>query len=263
MKKVLGRKQNTTTEQVREVIEHIEEYVTIDEVKKAQAEAVEDIQRILDGKNAAFAWSGGKDSIVLGDICKKAGIRKSVFAYSKLEYPAFMEWVKKHAPKGCDMICSGQDLKWLEKHQNMIFPQDSATLGRWYAIIQQKTYVRYQLDNKLDMIISGHRRIDGNNIGPDRHVRRNNGFDRYAPLADWPHELLYGYIHYFKLPLPPIYDWKDGWRQGTHSWPARLNMKTPEQGYREVWEIDHTIIEEAAQVIPGAKSFLQSLEVEA
>ena len=263
MKKVLGRKQNTTTEQVREVIEHIEEYVTIDEVKKAQAEAVEDIQRILDGKNAAFAWSGGKDSIVLGDICKKAGIRKSVFAYSKLEYPAFMDWVKKHAPKGCDMICSGQDLQWLEKHQNMIFPQDSATLGRWYAIIQQKTYVRYQLDNKLDMIISGHRRIDGNNIGPDRHVRRNNGFDRYAPLADWPHELLYGYIHYFKLPLPPIYDWKDGWRQGTHSWPARLNMKAPEQGYREVWEIDHTIIEEAAQFIPGAKSFLQSLEVEA
>ena len=40
-------------------------------------------------------------------------------------------------------------------------------------------------------------------------------------------------------------------------------MKTPEQGYREVWEIDHTLIEQAAEVIPGAKAFLDNLGEEA
>ena len=263
MKKILGRKQNTPTEAVRNAIEHIEEYVTFEEVNAAREKTIEDILEVTAGKKVAMAWSGGKDSIVLADLCRQAGIDKAVFAYSKLEYPAFMTWVNEHVPEGCDMVCTGQDLEWLSKHQGMIFPQDARTLSQWYAIIQKNTYVRYQLKNGYDMIIAGHRRADGNVIGPDGHVRRNNGFDRYAPLANWPHELLFGYIHYYKLALPPIYDWKDGWRQGTHSWPARCNMKTPEQGYREVWEIDHTLIEQAAEVIPGAKAFLDNLGEEA
>ena len=263
MKKVLGKKQSTSSESVQRVIDHIGDYITEEEVEKAALETVKDIKRVTKKKKAAYAWSGGKDSIVLADLCKQAGITQSVFAYSNLEYPAFMGWCRENAPEGCDMICTGQDLEWLAKHQKMIFPKDSKTLARWYAIIQQTTYVKYQEDQKLDLIISGHRRIDGNVVGADGYVRRKKGFVRYAPIRDWPHELLYGYIHYHHLSLPPIYGWKDGWRQGTHSWPARCRMESNEQGYREVYEIDHTLIEKAAEYIPEAKAFLDHLGEEA
>ena len=99
---------------------------------------VEEIRERTAGKRAAYAWSAGKDSLVLGEICEKSEINDCMMAVCDLEYPAFRRWVDRHKPKGLEIINTGQDLEWLSKHPNMLFPQDSATAAKWFSIVQHR-----------------------------------------------------------------------------------------------------------------------------
>lgn len=68
------------------------------------------------------------------------------------------------------------------------------------------------------------------------------------------------YIHYYDVKLPPIYDWEKGYLCGTHPWPARQYMETEQQGWKEVYDIDKTIVENAAQHFDGAREFLKAIK---
>lgn len=259
MKTVLGRKQATDNALWVAATAHIEDYVTREELAERTDAAATAIREHTDGKRAAFAWSGGKDSIVLADICRKAGITDCVFAHSELEYPAFLAWCLANRPEGCEVINVGLNLDWLSTHQEMLFPK-SKGLNRWYQLIQRKAFTQYFFTRELDMLLVGHRRADGNVVGPDGVVTKKSGETRYAPLADWPHELILAYIHYHGLPLPPIYGWKNGYRCGTHPWPSRMYMGSAEQGYREVYEIDPEIVVQAAEKLSSARHFLEGVK---
>ena len=255
MRHVLGRKQTSHNNDWLNALVHIEEYVSRQEVKDYADWAV---QRILDatqGRNAAFAWSGGKDSIVLGKLCETAGLKRGYFAYSDLDYPEFVEWCAEHKPKGVEMMHTGYDLDWLAEHQELIFAR-GAIGQRWHIINQRGPFTQMFFDNHLDVLLVGHRVIDGNVCGKDGYIRKKTGEVRYSPIFDWPHELLLGFIYYNHLSLPPIYGWKDGFIQGTHAWPERDHCETLDQGYREVYNIDPSIIVKAAEKIPSAADFL-------
>ena len=73
MKRVLGRKQSMDNARWLEAMANIEELVTLDELNEAVATAVEEIKGCAEGKRTAYAWSGGKDSLVIEDICRKSG----------------------------------------------------------------------------------------------------------------------------------------------------------------------------------------------
>ncbi len=253
MKRTLGRKQNISNADWLNTMAQIEALVSRQEVDEATKKAVQDIKAA--GKNLAFAWSGGKDSIVLADICKKAGVTASVFAHTDLEYPAFLAWCLAHKPDGCEVINTGHDLDWLAAHEDMIFPGTKG-INRWYQIVQRHAFTRYFFDHKLDALLVGHRRADGNVVGKDGVIKKGSGEVRFAPLADWPHELVLAYVHYNGLELPPIYGWENGYRCGTHPWPSRMYMESLDQGYREVYAIDPSIVVAAAEKIPSARHFL-------
>lgn len=257
MRKMLGRKQNSSNARWIEALNKIEELVSREELEKAVATAVESIKTMTQGKNVAYAWSGGKDSIVLSGICKAAGIKECMFAHTDLEYPAFLDWCLKNKPEHCEVINIGYDLDWLAEHQNMLFPKGK-DLNKWYQIVQRAAFTKYFFDHKLDMIIVGHRKADGNIVGPDGTIRKGSGEIRYSPLADWSHEMILAYIHYNKVELPPIYDWQDGFRCGTHPWPSRMYVDDVETGWKEIYAIDPNIVEQAAEKISNAKRFLES-----
>lgn len=256
MKRVLGRKQTSNNEKWLEVFKHIDELVTKEELDSTVATAVQKLQTATEGKNVAFAWSGGKDSIVLSKICELAGINRSMFAYTDLEYPAFLDWCLQNKPDGCDTIHIPLDLEWLAKHEDMIFPKGK-NLNRWYQIVQRAAFTKYFFDNKLDLIIVGHRKADGNVVGPDGTLRKGSGEIRYSPLADWSHELVLAFIHYYNIELPPIYGWKNGFRCGTHPWPSRMYTGSVENGWKEVYDIDPSIVQKAAKKIESASHFLE------
>ena len=122
MKRVLGRKQSMDNDRWREALDNIEDLITRDELNTAVATAEESIRETTNGRKVAYAWSGGKDSLVLSDICRRIGITACMFAHTDLEYPAFLAWCLDHKPEGCEVINTGQNLEWLAKHQELIFP---------------------------------------------------------------------------------------------------------------------------------------------
>ena len=256
MIRILGRKQTSNNAKWLEAIERIEELVSREELDEAVAIVNKTIKKVTKGKNIAFCWSGGKDSIVLADICSNLGITNCMFAHTDLEYPAFLKWCMDNKPANCEVINTGQDLKWLADRPHMLFPK-GANLNKWYQGVQRAAFTKYFFDKKLDMILVGHRKADGNFVGTNNIITKSTGEVRYSPLADWPHEMILAYIHYHNLPLPPIYEWKDGFKCGTHPWPSRMYMSSLEQGYEEVYEIDSSILVAAADVIESARCFLE------
>lgn len=256
MIRILGRKQTSNNAKWLEAIERIEELVSREELDEAVAIINKTIKKVTKGKNIAFCWSGGKDSIVLADICSNLGITNCMFAHTDLEYPAFLKWCMDNKPANCEVINTGQDLKWLADRPHMLFPK-GANLNKWYQGVQRAAFTKYFFDKKLDMILVGHRKADGNFVGTNNIITKSTGEVRYSPLADWPHEMILAYIHYHNLPLPPIYEWKDGFKCGTHPWPSRMYMSSLEQGYEEVYEIDSSILVAAADVIESARCFLE------
>ena len=170
--------------------------------------------------------------------------------------------VHRNKPEGCEVINTHQGLDWLARHPEMLFPQNSAAAGRWFSIVQHRAQRIYAKAHNLDLIILGRRRADGNYVGRGTNIYTDGkGVTRFSPLAAWSHEHVLAYIHYHQLPLPPIYGWKNGYLCGTHPWPARQWTGSPENGWREVYDIDPSIVIEAAEKIGSARAFLEGVRV--
>ena len=254
----LGRKQSIKNAAWLSAMAGIEDAVKREDLDALTEATVQDIRVKTSGKAAAYAWSGGKDSIVLSKVCEMAGVTASMIGVCNLEYPAFMEWVNQNKPEGCEIINTGQDLEWLSAHPEMLFPKDSATAARWFSIVQHRAQRQYFKAHQLDMIILGRRRADGNYVGRKTNIYTDGkGVTRFSPLADWKHEDILAFIHYHKLPLPPIYGWHNGYLCGTHPWPARQWTGDEANGWREVYNIDKQIVITAAERLPGAKAYME------
>ena len=254
----LGRKQSISNQAWLDAVATIEDTVSREQLDELTAATVEDIRATVEGKKAAYAWSAGKDSIVLGHVCEAAGITDSMIGMCDLEYPAFAAWAQANKPTSCEVINTHQGLDWLAKHPEMLFPQESATAGRWFSIVQHRAQRLYFKAHKLDSIILGRRRADGNYVGRKSNIYTDvKGITRFSPLSDWSHEHILAFIHYHQLPLPPIYGWANGYLCGTHPWPARQWTGGEENGWREVYNIDKSVVITAADYLPGARAYLE------
>lgn len=257
---VLGRKQvNKPNDSWQYVVDHIEDYVTREECDKATEAMKQRISEAVSGKKAAFAWSGGKDSLVLADICRQIGVTKCALFMTRLEYPAFESWLLENKPEGCEVIMLPYDLDWLKQHPEMLFPRGKE-MQLWHKIVQRHSMISYFNKEHLDILMIGHRRKDGNTCGKDGFTRRKHGEVLYAPLYDWSHEMIFAYLHYNGIELPLIYKWDKGYFNGTHFWPSRI-CDSPEQGWREVYAIDPTVVVKAAEKLDEARSFLKEVRV--
>lgn len=259
--KPLAKKQTMSNDMWLEAMRNIEDIVSKEELDLAVNTVIEQIRKTVGEKSAAYAWSAGKDSIVLGDICEKAGIQNSMIGICELEYPLFRKWIQENKPAMCEVINTGQDLEWLKNHENMLFPQNSTVAAKWFAIVQHTAQRKYFKNQKLDILILGRRKADGNYVGgADSIYTDGKGITRYSPLSAWKHEYILAYIHYYNLPMPPIYGWKNGYLCGTHPWPARQWTKSVENGWSEIYDIDKNIVLSAADYIDSAKRFLEGLK---
>ena len=173
MSKVLGKKQSIKNTDWMEAIKNIESVVEKKDLDKRIRETVKAIKKETSGKRAAYAWSGGKDSIVLGAVCEMAGIKDCVLVVCDLEYKDFMEWVERNKPEKLVIENTGQNLEWLATHPNMLFPQDSKTAAQWFHIVQHRGQARYYKENNLDILLLGRRRADGNYVG--KYTRTDRG----------------------------------------------------------------------------------------
>lgn len=219
---------------------------------------VNDIKATVHGKNVAFGWSGGKDSLALQVVMRNCGITQCVFAMSNLEYKSFLEWVTLHMPDDLEVINTGQDLDWLVRNPQMLFPQTAAIASKWFKIIQHTGQEEYFRKRKLDMLIVGRRIADGNFMNNGKLYTNRRGITRYSPLAEWSHEDVLATIIREGIELPPTYGWPRGYQVGTGAWPARQWCPSIREGWSEVYQIDQSVVEEAATVILSAREFLDA-----
>lgn len=219
--------------------------------------AVEDVRQFCRGRKVAFAWSGGKDSQALQLVAQLAGVDECVLGICDLEYPAFLRWVTAHMPARLEVINTGLDLGWLARNPSMLFPQSAATAAQWFARVQHAVQRAYYRRHRLDAILLGRRREDGNFVGRGgQNWYECDGVVRFSPLADWTHADVFAAIDHYSLPMPPFYDWPRGYRCGTHPWAARQWCASVDDGWREVRSIDPEIVATAATLIPSAAEFL-------
>ena len=260
--KGLGKKQACDNAAFRHVAANIEQYITRENSEALAARTVRAIRAQLSESGArkiAFAWSGGKDSIALGEICRRAGITACVLGMTRLEYPAFLAWVTDNMPDDLTVINTGQDLEWLVRNPHMLFPQTAAIAGKWFSSVQHKAQATYFKQRHLDLILLGRRRADGNYVGTNgANIYAKDGVLRFSPLSDWTHEDILAFNHYNALPIPPIYAWPNGYVVGTGAWAARQYTGSIENGWREVHSIDPSVVEYAATRLPSARAFLDT-----
>lgn len=261
MKTVLGRKQTISNNDWIRAAAAIEMLVSREEIELMTAITTAEIRKHTAGKNAAYAWSGGKDSLVLGDLAEKAGVHKSMMAVCDLEYPAFVQWVAAHRPENMTTVNTGQDLQWLATHLESLFAPISDHRHDYSVNIQIRAQNQFYRQQSLDIILLGRRKADGNYVGKGTNIYTDGkGMTKYNPLSDWSHEAILAYIHYNQLSMPPFYGWKNGYKIGTHPWFGRLYVDTVRDGWCEVYEIDPSIVINAALHISSAREYLEELQ---
>ena len=134
---MLGRKQSVrNNEDWKNALDHIEETVSKKELDSLVKKTVKDIKEKCKGKKSAYAWSAGKDSLVLGEICEKAGIDQSVLVRCNLEYPAFIAWIEQNKPSGLEVINTGEDRRDTIKNISWIY--SCLGVGKRMAITLEK-----------------------------------------------------------------------------------------------------------------------------
>lgn len=223
---------------------------------------VDEIKRTIAGKRVGYGWSGGKDSQALRVVMEAAGVERCVLGMTlDLEFPEFLQWTTPNMPQFLDVVASDQDLPWLAEHQEWLFPQASQVAGRWFASVQHHAQTVFFNRYDLDLLIVGRRKADRNQCGDKNGLQTNgSGVSRYSPIRNWTHLDCLGVCYWYGMPLPPCYSWPNGWIVGTGAWPARQWTGSIEQGWKEIWQIDKSIVTKAADYIESAAEFLKCVE---
>ena len=250
------RKQISTQADWLRAWEHAESLVPAADLDALIERTLAEMREKTQGKRVAYAWSGGKDSLVIDWLCAQLGIESCVFAMTNLEYPEFLTWVTNHMPPGLTTINTGQDLKWLAKHPKLLFPQSATDNAQWFKVVQHAAQRRYFYHWNLDLLVLGRRHAEGNHCGPNGIYTNREKVTRYSPIRDWSHEAVLALLRREGYSLPPIYGYPRGWQVGTGNWAQRLYTKSREQGWDETWQIDPDLVRQAADVLPQAREYL-------
>lgn len=229
----LGRKQSSKNEDWIEAWNNCKELISKEHIDRLTEETIGRIKSVIrnkDYRRIGYAWSGGKDSIVLYDILKKSKIRLigGILALYEHEFPEFLEWLFENKPLDCRVVYTHAFTdEYINKHPEVLFPiekkwKDAYLPPRWK--VQNQFIEGY----KLDCLILGRRIADGNNCGKkeDGYITtsKNIKCDKFNPIADWTHEEILAYIRHNDLELPPIYFYENGFQGGTQLWTEKRRI---------------------------------------
>lgn len=260
MTSVLKQKQSFDWDFALEVWDNIWEYVEPAHIEDLLEKTREHIAQVVGPQHAAFGWSGGKDSLVMQLLCEPLDIRDCVWGRCDLEYPSMEDYCERNQPEGLTILNTGLDVSWLHEHPDMLFPRTTSKKTSWYRLRQWKAQAEYYKDQKLDLILMGRRKAEGNYVGRDGTglYTKKNGTTVFCPIMDWTHEEVFGALKLHDIEEPPYFRWPRGLRLGTGPWP-KIKVESDAEGWARVYEIDPSVVEDMASHFDSADAFLKGI----
>lgn len=262
---MLNKKQNIKDNQEwLDALENCTNVCSREHINDLEAQAIKTISTVA-GKyhNICSGWIAGKDSIVLDNILQKSGIDFTPIMWRGInEWPSMTEWIERNKPNNIIFeIIDKFDFEFLEKHPDYLFCQKN-TRQNWMA----EKWKRQNKDIRkhgFDLFMVARRIKDGNQCGPkaENFIVHKDGYDVFAPLAEWTHEEMLAYIKYNDIELPPFYNFKRGFLIGSIAmgeWTEYACMdKTVNEVWDEVYEIDKNVVLNASKHLTSAKNYLE------
>lgn len=257
----LGKKQSESNDRFNEVWNNIDRFVSKQHIDNLVDRTINEIKSTVGLKRIGYGWSGGKDSVAIKFLMDQIGVYDCVLAMTKqLEFPEFMRYATANMPDGLTIYNSGHDIKWLSQNLNMLFPKNSKIAAKWFKIVQHAGQVDFYHKKQLDIIILGRRKQDSNYVGKGTNIYYNKlqKVTRYSPISEWSHEEVLGLMRYYDLPVSPCYSWHNGWVVGSGNWAARQWTGSTQEAWREIYDIDQSIVYNASNYLTSAQFFLQN-----
>lgn len=212
--------------------------------------AIERIERIAQGySRVCVGYSAGKDSIVIEDLVRRAGVPHTPILWRGIfHHASFDQWLAENAPRDLRTVWIDRPTwAYLEAHPEMIFPTTSRETTRWMSFkwdVQKRTFK----EDGFDLFITGRRISERNRCGSkaDEYLVRDGVYDTFSPIADWTTKDIIAYLRYNGLSIPPQYfDQPDGFVSGSDSW-----IELPR--YESVRETVEEMLEDAYRADPEA-----------
>ena len=220
----------------------------------------------IDTSRMGYGWSGGKDSLVLGDILNKTVFGKDLKGFCVL-YPLNFESFKKYCienkPENTSIYFNTKyDIDFMNNNPEFFFSKTKDIYYKYWSGLWRKQENSFYKENNLDLVIFGRRTIDGNCVRKtdDLPIELTKNKNIYNIIYDWNHEELFAYIRYNNLELNNLYFERNGFNLGNHFWCERRNLGTLKNNLDEVWNIDKdTIIKSAQRGLIVSQNYLKEI----
>lgn len=142
-----------------------------------------------------LAFSGGKDSIVCYDLCKKAGVKFDAHYMRAMEPPELVYFIREHYP---DVIRHlPKKTMWQMIYDNGIPPLRN---------IRYCCRILKEIGGKGRTVITGIRRAESTTRKNRQEVAVFNKKQMVCPILHWSTQQVWGYIHKYNLPYCSLYD---------------------------------------------------------
>lgn len=165
-----------------------------------ESKAIKLIKDTCPPNESVVMFSGGKDSLVVKDLARKAGIKNAVYIKSPLEFKQTIDYVLSF--QDVDVVGFNKDFFQLCK--KLCIPSRRM---KWCCTVYKLTPVAiYNRKNKIKYNIRGVRR--------EESLKRKNydeiGDDKFPwttvdPILTWTDKDVWRYIKKYNLPINPLY----------------------------------------------------------
>ena len=225
----------------------------MDELKSKSLSVIDQLQEVSERNIIAF--SGGKDSLVMTHLLRRAGYEiLDAVCETSFMFTDGLNHTKTMARRfglQCEFR-SQLSWEWLKKNPKWVEPPMKIQ-GQLYSKRQQASVKHYSKINGFTGVLYG-RRKDENNV-PSELYQLKNGQWQCHPLADWTTHDVWSYIHSHNISYPDQYKHEIGRKEGFSSFllpPEHFGGSTMEALY----SFEPDIVTKLAEFYEPAKQYL-------
>ncbi len=162
--------------------------------------AIKTIQDNCPSDKSVVMFSGGKDSLVVMDLARKAGIKNAVYIKSPLEFKQTIRYVESFP----EVEIIGFNKDFFELSRKLCIPSRRM---KWCCTVYKLTPIAiYNRKNNIKYNIRGVRRAESSSReNYDEIEDELFPWTTINPILDWTDKDVWRYIRKYNLPINPLY----------------------------------------------------------